>query len=228
MGHADVPGVLADPAGRILRLLQAGDRRRWIIGLVGLPGSGKSTLARQLERQVNQRVGTQAMVALGMDGFHWSRATLATFPDPAVALVRRGAPWTFDAAGLASRVQALRATAGDTSARDVTWPGFEHGAGDPVPDAVRVGAAVQVVLVEGLYLLHRAHGWKLDGLLDECWYLDVDMDTAMYRLLARHQASWSMSQAEAQARLDRNDRENAGFVLASRGRADWLVRPEPA
>ena len=99
---------------------------------------------------------------------------------------------------------------------------------DPVAGAIRVGPGVRVVLVEGLYLLHAAHGWQLDGLLDECWYLDVDMDTAMQRLLARHQASGSISREQAQVRLDSNDRENAGFVLASRARADWLVQPGAA
>ena len=64
-----------------------------------------------------------------------------------------------------------------------------------------------MLLVEGLYLLHQDHGWQLDGLLDECWYLDVDLDTAMERLIARHQASWSLSRAQAEVRLARNDRD---------------------
>ena len=223
MGADDAPALVADPAGRILDLLAGHPGRRLVLGLVGLPGSGKSTLAADLEHEVNTRAGAPVMAALGMDGFHWSRARLAHFPDPAEALARRGAPWTFDAAGLASRVRALRDAAGALPVPDVYWPGFEHGVGDPVPDAIGIPGAVGVVLVEGLYLLHQDHGWQLDGLLDECWYLDVDMDTAMERLIARHQASWSLTRAQAQARVARNDRENAGLVLASRNRAGWRV-----
>ena len=227
VGTDAAPALLADPAGRILDWLNTHLTGRWVLGLVGLPGSGKSTLAAQLEHEVNTRAGAPVMQALGMDGFHWSRATLATFPDPAAALARRGAPWTFDAAGLASRVRALRNAAGMQPVPVVAWPGFEHGVGDPVPDAIPVPGAARVLLVEGLYLLHQDHGWQLDGLLDECWYLDVDLDTAMERLVARHQASWALTRAQAEARLARNDRENAGIVLTTRPRAAWRVAPRP-
>lgn len=219
--------VLPDPAGRLLEWLANSSQRRRVVGLVGLPGAGKSTLARRLEREVNTRAAAPMAVALGMDGFHWSRATLAAFPDPGAALRRRGAPWTFDAAGLASRIRALRDAGHQNPPATVAWPGFEHGVGDPVPDAIRVEGHVRLVLVEGLYLLHRDHGWNLDGLLDECWYLDVDMDTAMERLLARHQASWSMTREQAQTKLAVNDSQNAAIVLQSRSRADWLVQPGP-
>lgn len=222
----DLP-LLADPVGRILELLAGANPARLVLGLVGLPGAGKSTFAAQLTQEVNTRAGTPAMAALGMDGFHWSRARLATFPDPAEALARRGAPWTFDAVGLAGRVAALRTAAAGPVATDVAWPGFEHGVGDPVPDAIRVPAAARVVLIEGLYLLHLGHGWQLDGLLDECWYLDVPLATAMERLTCRHQTSWSLTRAQAEARIARNDRENASIVLATRGRADRRVLARP-
>ncbi len=218
------PACLADPVGHVLGLLKAAHPRRLVLGLVGMPGAGKSTFARRLAQDVNLAAGAPLMATVAMDGFHLSRAVLTTFPDPAAALSRRGAPWTFDAAALAARVLALRAQAATDPGHAVKWPTFDHGVGDPVPDALSIGAEVQVVLVEGLYLLHRSHGWQLDGLLDECWYLDVDMNTAMDRIVARHQASWSLTREQAQLRVDRNDRENAGFVLLSRDRADWLVR----
>ena len=107
------------------------------------------------------------------------------------------------------------------------WPGFEHGVGDPVEDAVTIAPSTRLVLLEGLYLLHRADGWNLAGLLDACWYLDVPMDVAMQRLIARHRATWSLTQAEAEARLAVNDRLNAEIVLQSRERADRLVAGLP-
>jgi len=220
------PALLTDPVGHLLTLLQT-PSRRIVMGLVGLPGSGKSTTAARLADEVNSRAGAGTAVALGMDGFHLTRAALAQFPDPAAALRRRGSPWTFDAAGLAARLQLLRQASRDANQPPVMWPGFEHGVGDPVEDAVTIASSTQLVLLEGLYLLHRSDGWNLAGLLDECWYLDVPMDVAMQRLTARHRATWNLTQVEAEARIAVNDQLNADIVLQSRERADRLVAGLP-
>ena len=220
---ASIPPTILQPAAQLIALLQAQPRRRTIVGVVGLPGSGKSTVASQLAAQVNAQMGPGTVQALGMDGFHLSRAALAQLSDPAAALARRGAPWTFDPAGLATRITALRQAPLQPGAAPVLWPDFEHSVGDPQEDAVAIGPATRLVLVEGLYLLHRAHGWNLDGLLDACWYLDVPMEVAMQRLVVRHQAAWGLTVAQAEARLALNDRLNADTVALSKNRADgWL------
>ena len=217
------PPTIFQPAAQLLALLQAHPRRRTIIGIVGLPGSGKSTIAAQLADAVNAQAGPGTVQALGMDGFHLSRAALAKMPDPAAALARRGAPWTFDPTGLAQPITALRNASLEPGATPVLWPAFDHSVGDPQEDAVAIGPATRLVLVEGLYLLHRDHGWNLDGLLDACWYLDVPMDVAMQRLVARHQAAWGFTVAQAEARLALNDRLNADTVALTRERADGLL-----
>jgi pantothenate kinase len=104
-----------------------------------------------------------------------------------------------------------------------TWPAFEHGVGDPVGHALVIPSDVKLIIVEGLYLLHRAHGWQLTGLLDECWYLDTPMEVAMQRLVNRHMAAWGLSPEQASARLDTNDRLNADIVVQTRGLADRLI-----
>ena len=157
-----------------------------------------------------------------MDGFHLTKAQLAAFPDPAEAFKRRGAPWTFDPAALAERLALLRNNAGD-HAKPVSWPGFEHGVGDPVADAITISPSVQIVIVEGLYLLHEGDGWQLEHLFDERWYLDVPMKLAMQRLVARHMLSNGNTREEAAQRLAVNDRLNAEIVLKTRVRAQWLV-----
>nr|WP_315204213.1 nucleoside/nucleotide kinase family protein [uncultured Albidiferax sp.] len=217
------PPTITDPVSLLLALLTGHPHRRTVIGIVGLPGSGKSTIAAQLADQVNAQAGPGTVQALGMDGFHLPRAALAQMPDPAAALARRGSPWTFDPAGLAERIRALRSASLAPGAAPVLWPGFDHGVGDPQEDAVAVGPATRLVLVEGLYLLHQGHGWKLDGLLDTCWYLDVPMEVAMQRLVARHQAAWGFTVAQAEARLALNDRLNADTVAQTRERADGLL-----
>lgn len=216
------PTLLIDPVAYLLGLLphsQDATPPRIVIGLVGLPGSGKSTLAAKLVDAVNERTQSATAMALSMDGFHLSKAALAQFADPQAALVRRGSPWTFDAARLAMNVQHLREKPDKTH----TWPAFEHGVGDPVEHALVILPHVKLLIVEGLYLLHRAHGWQLKGLLDECWYLDIPMDVAMQRLVNRHMVTWSLSQEQALARLAVNDRLNADIVLQTRGLADKLI-----
>jgi UPF0176 protein len=216
------PKPMPEPVQHLLQLLDANPSRRIIIALAGLPGSGKSTLATRLAQAVNAQAGAGSMVALGMDGFHLSKAQLAAFPDPVVAFERRGAPWTFDPQALAQRLGALR----DEKRPAVTWPGFEHGMGDPVADAVQVPPTTRVVLVEGLYLLHTGHGWNLTDLFDELWFLDVPMHVAMERLVQRHMAANQQTREVASQRLARNDRLNADIVQSTRARAQWLL-PNP-
>ena len=215
--------ILNDPVGRLLQLLnrmkEADASKRLVIGLVGLPGSGKSTLATKFVDAVNEHTNAKTAVALSMDGFHLSKAALAQFADPAAALTRRGSPWTFDPAGLADKLRKLRKNPDEST----TWPDFQHGVGDPVADAISISPDAKLIIVEGLYLLHREHGWNLAGLLDECWYLDTSMDVSMERLVKRHMASWGFSREQALDRLAINDRLNADIVLQSRERADYLV-----
>lgn len=213
------PPFLHDPVEHLLSALQRTPQRRWIVGIAGLPGSGKSTIAQALATAVNQAAGAPVAMALGMDGFHLTRAQLRAFPDPETALLRRGAPWTFDPQGLAQRLAVLRSQPMQT----LTWPGFEHGVGDPVADALQVPPSVRLVLLEGLYLLHDDHGWNLRGAMDACWFLDVPRDVAMARLAARHQAAWGITRDEALSRIARNDGLNAETVWRSRARADALV-----
>ena len=211
--------ILKDAVGRLLQLMQVDASKRVVIGLVGLPGSGKSTLAAKLVDAVNNQTTAQTAVALSMDGFHLTKAALAQFEDPAAALTRRGSPWTFDPVGLAASLQKLRKTPYVLN----TWPTFEHGVGDPVADAITVNPDTQVIVLEGLYLLHREHGWNLTGLLDECWYLDTPMDVAMERLVRRHMTEWGFSREQALERLAINDQLNANIVQQSRERANWFV-----
>jgi pantothenate kinase len=189
-----------------------------MIGLVGYPGSGKSYAANKLyQPAIASACGPDCLQVLGMDGFHFTRAQLAAMPNPDEARTRRGAPWTFDAEGLIARLKQVRCA--DTT---VGWPGFDHGAGDPVENQIQVLPTTRVILVEGLYLLYREGPWaELDGVFDECWFLDVNQETALNRACQRHQDAWQMSEADARKRIDHNDRLNCAFIDPSR--ADWRV-----
>lgn len=215
-----IPPLLTDSVQSILARLTP-DTPRILIALAGLPGSGKSTLAAYLAAEVNAIAGPGTMAALGMDGFHLSKAVLRRMPDPDAAFARRGAPWTFDVPALVTRLHELREASGRSA---VGWPGFQHEIGDPVEDALAVAPMTRLILVEGLYLLHSEDGWEeLGPLWDERWYLDTPMETAMERLTERHRTAWGLTRAEAERRVAANDCLNAEIVARTRSRADKRV-----
>jgi pantothenate kinase len=189
--------------------------------LAGVPGSGKTTLAARLAEEVNARTAPNTLVALGMDGFHLTKAELRQFPNAAEAFARRGAPWTFDTNALYQRLHLLRAMAGIA---DISWPGFEHEVGDPVEGASMVPASARLVIVEGLYLLHHADTWEaISQIFDERWYVDTPLEIALERLALRHMQAWGMTRDQAEHRIATSDRLNAELVRDSARFADWRL-----
>ena len=214
-----MPKLLNDPVAATVARLENHPGRS-LIALAGLPGSGKSTLAVQLCAGVNALLGEGTMVALSMDGFHLTRAQLDAFPDPEAAHARRGAPWTFDALGLSEHLARVKASYGET---EVPWPAFHHGVGDPEPGPP-VPPTARLVLVEGLYLLLDRDGWEpVRAQFDEHWFLDTPREVAQDRLVQRHRATRGYGEAEALARIARNDGKNADIVWSTRDGADALV-----
>ncbi|MEZ5477757.1 MAG: hypothetical protein R3E95_09825 [Thiolinea sp.] len=211
--------TLENPIQHLTQLAARNHPARTLIGLAGQPGSGKTTVVRHWQQTLDAQHPELHTQVLGMDGFHLSKAQLAAMPDPEQAFARRGAPWTFDAAGFVAKVQALRADR-DT----VSWPDFDHALGDPEADAFTVTPACRLVIVEGLYLLYREDDWAgLEGLFDEIWFFDTPPEVALERLLSRHQQAWGFSREQAYQRYQANDGKNAEIVLATRERADWRV-----
>ena len=60
-------------------------------------------------------------------------------------------------------------------------------------------------------------------LLDEAWYVDMDEDTRLRWLIARH-VEFGKTPEEAEAWVMRSDQANAAVVAATRDRADVIVR----
>ncbi len=227
MGDGDAGRIVSkqlnDPIARLVGLARHAERRH-IIGLSGVPGSGKTTLAARWLEGVRRAAGEGAMIVLGMDGFHLSRAELRALPNPDEAFARRGAPWTFDPAAMADRLRALH----DGFRRStVDWPDFEHGVGDPVEGAHRIPPEVAIVMVEGIYTALTGGDWgEVHAQFDEQWYLDVPWSEAAPRLVARHMSAWNMTEDKATRRAESNDRVNAELVERGRALANWLVYPQ--
>jgi pantothenate kinase len=186
-------------------------RARSILGIAGPPGAGKSTLARALVSQLGD-----ASMHVGMDGFHYSRAHLASIK----RLDDIGAPDTFDASSFVELVRQLR----NNDDGVVLAPGFDRELEEPVPGALRVRPEVQLVVLEGNYLLVTEKPWsELKSLFDETWYCDPDEDVRIKNLILRHQA-FGKSEKEATDWALGPDQRNADLIAISRGHADVVVR----
>lgn len=129
-----------------------------LVGVVGMPGSGKTTSSSILASILEEKYKI-ASIVLPMDGFHFPISHLKTMEDPKDVIYRRGAPDTFDAHSLRDHLFMIR----NGSDNVVSIPGFDHEVGDPNPNEhLFKRESHQVVIVEGLYLLHEDEkfGWK--------------------------------------------------------------------
>ncbi len=125
-----------------------------------------------------------------------------------------------DAAGTPARDVPLP---GPEDARVVYAPAFRREWEEPVAGAIPVGPGHRLVVVEGNYLLLDGPWAPVRTLLDECWYLDLDDEERVRRLVARHE-HFGREPQEARAWVMRSDEANARQVTAARGRADRVLR----
>lgn len=204
----------ADPAlpealrARVADLLAAGGRH--LIGIAGAPGAGKSTLAAALLAAFPGRC-----VVVPMDGFHLAQSEL----DRTGRAGRKGAPDTFDAAGYVALLRRLR-----SATETVYAPEYRRDLHNAVAGAIPVPPEEPLVITEGNYLLLDEHGFgPVRGLLDECWFVQVDEDLRLDRLERRHVAT-GKSPTAAREWTRGPDQANAELVAATAARADRVVR----
>ena len=195
----------------------AGADGRVTIGVAGAPGAGKTTLAEDLVAALTTLLGAAAVAHLPMDGFHLADVQL----DALGLRDRKGAPETFDGHGFLATMGRLRS--GDPAT--VYVPGFERVLEQPVAAAIAIPASARVVVSEGNYLLLDTPRWRtVRPLLTEVWYADLDQDTRMDRLVARH-VRFGKPQPDAIAWANGTDERNAAVIAATRDRADLVIPP---
>jgi pantothenate kinase len=186
--------------------------QRFVLGVVGKPGVGKSTFTDDLHEQLS----SELVAILPMDGFHMSNEKLIELG----RRERKGAPDTFDVDDFAQVLANVR----DGHGANINFPIFSREIEASIPNAGVVAAGVKLVIVEGNYLLHDQFGWeKISNLLDETWFLNVDDDLRMERLIARH-IEFGKSPEDAKAWSEGTDEANARLIQLTQPRADYEVK----
>jgi pantothenate kinase len=205
--------TLSPPEEIAARILSAASgRNRRIVAIAGPPGSGKSTLAQALLGILNSQA-PECAALVPMDGYHYDNRIL----QPRGQLHLKGAPETFNAHGLLSDLERIKA-----HAHEVAVPLFDRS-----EDLARANAAIiahehRIVLVEGNYLLLDRPVWcELANLFDLTIFLKVDEAELERRLIARW-LDHGLNQAAAEARARANDLRNAETVITDSRQADII------
>lgn len=196
------------------------DGNRALLGLTGPPGSGKTTLAKQLIQTLapappSSLMPDQWIAHVPMDGFHLADDELVRLH----CRDHKGAPETFDPAGYAALLRRLR----DDSDEVVYAPSFQRCLEQPIAGAIPVPPSARLIITEGNYLLLADHGWgRVRPQLDEVWYVDLNEEERIRRLIARH-VRFGKEPAAAAAWATGTDERNAVLVSATRSHADLIV-----
>ncbi|KAK2417709.1 putative uridine kinase [Trifolium repens] len=196
---------------------------KFFVGLAGPPGAGKSTIAHEVASRVNKLWPEKASsfdsqvrppdvaIVVPMDGFHLYRSELDAMKNPEEAHARRGAPWTFNPTRLLTCLKNLR-----VHANSLEKLGLE--------DDIFVNLQHKIIIVEGNYLLLEDGVWKeISSLFDEKWFIDIDIDKAMQRVLKRHISTGKPADI-AKQRVENNDRLNAELIMKSKKNADIIIK----
>jgi pantothenate kinase len=194
------------------------DGRRAVLGIAGPPAAGKTTIAGELVAKLAAApppgLTPGAWIThVPMDGFHLADVELERLG----LRDRKGAPETFDALGYAALLRRVLADEDDI----VYAPGFERVIEQPIAGTIPIERPARLIVTEGNYLLL----WKaLRPLLAEVWYADLDQDTRLGRLIARH-VRFGKDETAAVAWATGTDEVNAAVIAATRDLADLVLPP---
>jgi pantothenate kinase len=202
---------ISEAVARIRYLFQA-NNKRIIIGIVGKPGAGKSTFAAELIKNLTDLNPT----LVPMDGYHLSNKQLKklNLED------KKGAPNTFDVLGFTNLLQRINTEI----STDVYFPVFHREIEESYSADAVVTKDTKIVITEGNYLLVNEGGWeRVAGELVETWYLKVDEDLRLERLIKRHK-EFGKDQKSAESWAKGSDEINAKIVESTASRANVIVQ----
>ncbi len=211
--HSITKGVTVDLDDLQALVGNLGTARR-LVAIAGAPGSGKSTLTDHLIAQLNAaRPGIAAV--LPMDGYHFDDRVLV----PRGLRPRKGAPETFDVAGLRHMLKRL-----GQDDEEVAVPVFDRdieiarAAGRLIPQTARI------IVVEGNYLLLDRKPWSdLHPWFDVTVMLRVPVAVLRQRLTVRWDG-YGLSADEVRDKVEANDLPNGVLVMDDSITADYVLQ----
>lgn len=205
------PQQLLERARRLADSGAALGRRR-LLGIAGPPGAGKTTLAEYLVGAL----GPERAVLVPMDGFHLADTELRRLG----LLDRKGAPETFDPYGYTALLRRLK---DPRPGEPVYAPGFERELEQPIAGSIPVAPEIPLVITEGNYLLLDDAPWRpVRDLLDETWWVELDSEERVRRLIDRHER-FGKERGEAERWVLTTDEANARRVAPGREAADLVI-----
>ncbi len=150
-----------------------------------------------------------------MDGYHFSNKVLRELG----RAKRKGAVDTFDALGYTMLLKRIRTEPHSI----IYYPVFHREIEESIAAEGVVSPDVDLVITEGNYLLHPQDSWGgVRELLDESWYVDVDDEVRIERLVQRRLGHGN-TREEAIHWSTGSDEVNAQVIGKTRQFADVIV-----
>lgn len=199
-----------------LQAVIAGDApSRRLVAIAGAPGSGKSTLTERLAAYLNAaRPGIAAV--LPMDGYHFDDGVLVARG----LLPRKGAPDTFDVAGLRHMLKRLR----DNEEDEVAAPLFDRDLEISRAAAQLIPQAARIIIIEGNYLLLDRKPWSdLHAWFDVTVMIHAAEAILRSRLTARWDG-YGLAAEDIRRKVEINDLPNGRLVTEGSITADYILQ----
>ncbi|BDV29797.1 type I pantothenate kinase [Microbacterium terricola] len=183
----------------------------FVIAVAGSVAVGKSTIARLLRELVSRWPGTPRVELVTTDGFLYPNAEL----ERRGLMERKGFPESYDRRALVQFLSDVK-----SGAPEVRAPYYSHMRYDIVPDAQITVRRPDVVIVEGLNVLHPPpvpHDVAVSDLIDFSIYVDADPEHIAQwfvdRFLALRQGAFTNPNSFFRVFADITDEEAVQMAL---------------